>query len=273
MMKTGEVYIYRAPHDKSNRWFLMARDTAQHTTLSYEALGLLTYLLSKPDDWRVQVGDLMKRPGKRGKTIGKNRVYAILNELKDARYIQHHIEKDDKGRIVKSNYIVYETPLPHDSDDTSPLPHHPDMDNPDMDNGDITEYRTKQNTEETKEGAPDTTSNGIPPIIVSLYEQHVTFVMDAPARQTLLAALAEVGDAHVRYGLEEMARRGKASLPYALTVARNRHSEAAAKVVAAQSTLSPDEVARRERLRQFNMELIAANRSAQEGSHDTAKAS
>jgi hypothetical protein len=100
--------ILRRQHDKDNPYFMMARDVAQNTNLSFEALGLLAYLLSKPDDWRVQVADL-KREG-----CARDKAIRILNELKAAGHLRRATEKQPHekgtGHFDAMEWIVSETP-------------------------------------------------------------------------------------------------------------------------------------------------------------------
>lgn len=97
--------IIRAKHDKENPYFILRRDTAQDESLSWEARGMLIYLLSKPDDWEIDVKDLQQQ-------CGKGRVYRIINELKEAGYIQDRQKKQNEktGLWEWTPYIVFETP-------------------------------------------------------------------------------------------------------------------------------------------------------------------
>lgn len=72
---TSEKRIHRAKHDTENPYYIASRDTAQDKLISYDALGMLNYILSKPDDWVVQPSDLEREKCKRGK------VYSILKVL------------------------------------------------------------------------------------------------------------------------------------------------------------------------------------------------
>lgn len=107
--------------------------------LSWKAKGLLAYLLSKPDNWRVYVSDLVKRS-----RDGRDSVYSALRELEEAGYIERRRIKDEKGRIAGIETVVYERPLLDDYKQIAgeneggphpdfPHPDFPDMDNPDMD--------------------------------------------------------------------------------------------------------------------------------------------
>lgn len=101
--KTNAVArIVRAAHQTEQPYFMLARATAQDTDLSYEALGVLTYLLSKPNDWEVQVTDLAAR-------CGKQKIYRILKELRERGYIVLDREYVN-GKISRWIYQIYETP-------------------------------------------------------------------------------------------------------------------------------------------------------------------
>lgn len=78
--------------------------------LSWEARGLLVYLLSKPDKWTVQVRDLINRTKNAiGKSAGKDKVYSIINELRAAGYIYREFKREG-GSFVGVDYEVSETP-------------------------------------------------------------------------------------------------------------------------------------------------------------------
>lgn len=97
--------IQRAKHGKSTAYFLMARSTAQDDRLSFEARGILAYLLSKPDTWLVKVKDLQFD------YCGRDKVRRILDELAQAGYIEKpQRSRGQDGKWVWSPYLVYETP-------------------------------------------------------------------------------------------------------------------------------------------------------------------
>src|SRR5689334_19714356 len=80
--------IFRAD---AGQYFALRIKTAQDDNLSFEARGMLVYLLSKPPDWIVQPKNLEQR-------CGRNQVYRILRELIKAGYIQRIIVRDPKGK-------------------------------------------------------------------------------------------------------------------------------------------------------------------------------
>ena len=73
---------------------------AESNPMSWEATGLLIYLLSKPDNWQVSIAALTNI----GK-CGKNKIESILKELKRLGYVVG--KRHSSG---KYNYYVYDTP-------------------------------------------------------------------------------------------------------------------------------------------------------------------
>jgi hypothetical protein len=88
--------------------------------LSFEALGLLTYLLSRPDNWRVCVQQLRTRG-----SIGRDKIYRLLKELMQRGYVirrqPRHGESKEFGAY---EYIVYDEP--QKSLEKEPVPEDPD---------------------------------------------------------------------------------------------------------------------------------------------------
>jgi hypothetical protein len=61
----------------------------EDTRLSWAARGLLAYLLSRSDDWKVLVNDLKKRGN-----LGRDGIYALLRELRSAGYVRFERHRD-----------------------------------------------------------------------------------------------------------------------------------------------------------------------------------
>lgn len=101
--------ILRVEKNKDNPFVMIDRRTIENPALSWRAKGMLAYLLSRPDDWVVRLGDLVKRS-----SDGTHTVRAALHELMEA----GHIRKDtvrENGRIKQWVYTVYEAPAPPDA--------------------------------------------------------------------------------------------------------------------------------------------------------------
>ena len=83
--------------------------------LSFKAKGILSYLLSKPDNWKVIVRDIVEH----GKD-GKSAVYAGLKELREAGYYEKKPIRNEEGsRIVRWESTVYEVPRQFFDDEAS----------------------------------------------------------------------------------------------------------------------------------------------------------
>lgn len=121
-----KTYIRRSKHGKKNPYFMLLRATAQNKELSYEALGLLCYLLSKPDDWRVEIGDIQRQH------CGRDKARSLLKELCDKGYAQRLEQThEDGGRFGFGDYEISETPQFLKSPSTEkPSTVEPSTDNP-----------------------------------------------------------------------------------------------------------------------------------------------
>lgn len=92
--------------------------------LGCDALGVLVYLLSKPDHWTAQPGELRKRFG-----FGKDKAYKILNELIEAGYAKRVEGRDEMGRVTGTDYLISEQAASGYSD---PVPEKPHAENTDL---------------------------------------------------------------------------------------------------------------------------------------------
>jgi DnaD/phage-associated family protein len=115
--KTGnQQTIQRSPHNKENPYVSILRTTAQDKRLSYEARGLLAYLLSKPHDWQVKLHELQHE-----KYAGRDKVQRILKELAAFGYLTRPQKYQDKtGKWCWTPYYVWEEPQ-HEPSTEKPL--------------------------------------------------------------------------------------------------------------------------------------------------------
>ncbi len=89
-------------------------------------------MLSLPENWNYTTRGLASICKEGTDSIG-----FALKELERAGYIVRNRLRDEKGKIVDVEYVIYETPhLPESSAPHTPLPDtaYPDTENPDMDN-------------------------------------------------------------------------------------------------------------------------------------------
>lgn len=104
--KLEGVTIIRAEHNRDNPYVIMDKRIFEDESLSWRAKGLLGYLLSRPDNWRIIVGDLIKRS-----TEGRDAVRATLRELSVSGYLCRERRHNADG-LFEWVYIVYESPSP-----------------------------------------------------------------------------------------------------------------------------------------------------------------
>lgn len=71
-----------------------------------EELGVLVYLLSRPDDWRISTEQLRNRFG-----YGRDKIQRILGSLREYGYARIDNTHDrETGRIVARAYVVFDEP-------------------------------------------------------------------------------------------------------------------------------------------------------------------
>ena len=92
---------------RRHRFVIVDQAAVEDTRLSWAARGLLAYLLSRPDDWKVLVNDLKKRGN-----LGRDGIYALLRELRNSGYVRFERNRDAQGRMRGGTYIVSEVPAP-----------------------------------------------------------------------------------------------------------------------------------------------------------------
>ena len=75
--------------------------------LSFKSKGILTYLLSKPDDWTVRVNELIS-----ASTDGEASVRSALKELEACGYYKkYRVRTEDGSKIARWESVIYEYPI------------------------------------------------------------------------------------------------------------------------------------------------------------------
>jgi hypothetical protein len=97
--------IVRAPRPRA-RFTIIDNRTLTDVELSWAALGLLTYLLSRPDDWQVSVAHLAGVRGGYGQ--GKAAIRRMLAELRERGYCKHVAVRDARGTITRWDYLIFD---------------------------------------------------------------------------------------------------------------------------------------------------------------------
>lgn len=118
--------------ERTRDYTVMSNHHLRNGKLSLKAKGLLSMMLSLPEDWNYTTRGLA--------AICKEGVDAIggaLRELETAGYIVRHQLRDRQGRISDTEYVIYEQPQPKNPDTPQPDTASPDTGKPDMDKPDI----------------------------------------------------------------------------------------------------------------------------------------
>ena len=93
---------------REHNYTVISNKVYDKNQLSWQAMGMLGYLLTKPDDWSVIVSELVNVTKETAKPTGKEGVYNILKELRDKGFIV--VQKNSDG---STDYTVYDEPLPN----------------------------------------------------------------------------------------------------------------------------------------------------------------
>ena len=130
--------------ERTRDYTIMSNHHLRDKALSLKSKGLLSMMLSLPEDWNYTTRGLAK--------ICKEGVDAIggaLRELEAAGYIVRHQMRDRQGRISDTEYVIYEQPQPKAPDTPQPDTASPDTENPYLDSPD-TEKPAELNIEKSK---------------------------------------------------------------------------------------------------------------------------
>ena len=112
--------IFRVERNKG--YTVMSNHHLRNKELSLKAKGLLSQMLSLPEDWDYTLAGLS--------FINREKIDAIreaVKELERAGYIVRSRERDEKGRLRGADYVIFEQPQP-------PTPDLPTLENPTLDN-------------------------------------------------------------------------------------------------------------------------------------------
>ena len=90
---------------KTKDYTIMANHHLKNRDLSLKAKGLLSVMLSLPEDWHFTVHGLVSICKE-----GRDSISGAVRELEEAGYIVRHRLRDKEGHINGLEYIIYETP-------------------------------------------------------------------------------------------------------------------------------------------------------------------
>ncbi len=151
--------IVRAPRPNSN-FYILDKAISGDKMLTWAARGMLVFLLGKPDNWRVSVQALINETQMSRKQSGRDAVYGLIAELKEAGYLQALTSRSEGGAFGGVDYMVCEARLPLAENPEAVLPPGapcrdlPDTAAPLAANPLLTRTEEKQELKQTKEALP-----------------------------------------------------------------------------------------------------------------------
>lgn len=109
---------------KTGNYTVMSNFHFKEKGMSLKAKGLLSLMLSLPDDWDYSIVGLVKLS-----KDGKDSVISALKELEKFGYLTRTRTQDEKGKFTGYDYDIYEMPKAE-----NPYAENPNTDNPNSEN-------------------------------------------------------------------------------------------------------------------------------------------
>lgn len=106
--------MFRKVKNKENPYVIINKRAMADDTLSWKAKGILAYLLSLPDDWKIYETELATHS-----SDGITCLKTGLKELIDRGYIVRQRIKDENGKFAGYEYNIYEEPLQNIEENTA----------------------------------------------------------------------------------------------------------------------------------------------------------
>lgn len=127
--------------EKNKNYTVMSNHHLRNKELSLKAKGLLSQMLSLPENWDYTLAGLSH--------INKESIDAIRTavwELEKAGYIKRQQGRDEKGKMTAIEYIIYEQPQLE-----NPILENPTTDKPILENPTSDEPKTENPTQINKD--------------------------------------------------------------------------------------------------------------------------
>ncbi|BAL00212.1 hypothetical protein OBV_30130 [Oscillibacter valericigenes Sjm18-20] len=111
--------------EKSRDYTVMSNYHLRDKGLSLKAKGLLSQMLSLPEDWDYTLSGLSHINRE-----SKDAIRSAVNELEAAGYIQRHQTTDASGKFSGNEYVIHESPVTSEPSLEKPSSGKPTTDNP-----------------------------------------------------------------------------------------------------------------------------------------------
>ena len=118
IIKSEETIMAVIRVHKTEDYTVMSNTHFREKNMSLKAMGLLSLMLSLPDDWDYSVMGLTTLS-----KDGKDSVMSALNELEEFGYLKRSCLNDECGRFAGYDYDIYEQPQAADADESTETPY------------------------------------------------------------------------------------------------------------------------------------------------------
>ncbi|WP_424236398.1 hypothetical protein [Bhargavaea ginsengi] len=173
---------------KKESYVVLDKGFLNNRELSWQAKGLLAYMLSLPNDWQFNVTDLKNRSRN-----GRDSTKAVIRELEEQGYIQKE-QKRDGGKFSGVKFIVLESPLTGNPLTDNPLTENPSL----LSNKELSNKRTNN---------ADKAGDDIPERFERIWKQYPNKKGKANALKTFKKLVKEgVNDDDIIKGIQSYVR-------------------------------------------------------------------
>ena len=107
--------------ERTRDYTVMSNHHLKNQKLSLKAKGLLSMMLSFPDEWNYSERGLAAICKE-----GVDAIHSAIKELENARYMERHQLRGPGGRIVDTEYVIFEKPRELNMPPPDPEDPHPD---------------------------------------------------------------------------------------------------------------------------------------------------
>lgn len=108
--------MVRIKRDRSNHITILDQELVRDSRLSWKARGIFAYLWSQSESWDFNEIEVTKHS-----TDGRDALRSGLKELEDAGYLDRKRERDRKGKVGSSKWILHEKPMLENRTQDNPM--------------------------------------------------------------------------------------------------------------------------------------------------------
>lgn len=144
--------------NKTKDYTVMSNHHFKNKNLSLKAKGLLSLMLSLPDDWNYSIKGLVTLS-----KDGRDSVMTALKELESEGYIVRRRLRNTKGQVADTEYIISETPMSDFPTQEKPTQDNPTLGKPKQENPTLSNTNqsntNKSNTQSINHSSNSQTEN------------------------------------------------------------------------------------------------------------------